>query len=175
MGSHRLQQGDHAGDVLGVRVQWAAHRDAGVLEAGEMDHAADLVFGEDLIEEFALQDAAFVKGDVAVDEAAVTTGQVVDDDGWDAVRDEGAYHVGTDVAGAAGHQPGHLALPSPPQRSGGRMRRSVIVRSRTCSVAAIASPNRSSARTGCGSSIVTSMSVRRPLVIVFQLATRRPS
>src|SRR5207342_542248 len=72
-GSHRLQQGDHAGDVLGVRVQWAAHRDARVLEAGEMDHATDLVPGEDLIEESALQDAAVVKGDVPIDEAAVTT------------------------------------------------------------------------------------------------------
>ena len=103
-----------------VGVQWPAHRDAGVLEAGEMDHAADLVFGEDLIEQLPLQDAALVKGNVAADEATVPAGQVIDDYRRDAVSDEGAYHVGTDISGAAGHQPRHLAHSfRPPQRSGG--------------------------------------------------------
>ena len=120
--------------------------------------------------------------DVIADEAAMPAGQVVDHDGRNAVGREGAYHVRADVAGAAGHQPGHLgvhlSLAPPtdrPQRIGARTLTSVILMSSTCSVAAIASANRSSANTGCGSSMVTSMSVRRPLVIVFQLATRWPS
>ena len=50
---HRLQQGDHAGDVLGIGVQRSAHRNPGVLEAGEMHDAGDGVFGEDLVEELA--------------------------------------------------------------------------------------------------------------------------
>jgi hypothetical protein len=58
-----------------------------------MDHTADLVCGEDLIEELALQDAACVKGDVLSDEAAVSARQVVYDHRGDVVSDEGAYHV----------------------------------------------------------------------------------
>src|SRR4029453_2886865 len=111
VGSHRLQQSDHAGDVLCVRVQWLAHRDAGVLEAREMDYAADLVVGEDLIEKPPLQDTAFVKGNIAADEATVAARQVIDDYRRDAVSGESTNHVGTDISSAAGHQPRHLCTP----------------------------------------------------------------
>ena len=153
-------------------MQRPAHRDAGVLEAGEMNDAGDGVFGENLIEELTVQDAARIEGNVRAYEASMPARQVVDNDGRNAVGREGPYHVRTDVPGSAGHQPRHRCLLSPASGYRGRTRRSVILMSRTRSVAAIGSANRSSANTGCGSSMVTSISVRLPFVIVFQLATR---
>ena len=76
-----------------------------------MNDASDLLFGEDLIEEFALQHAAGVKGDFGSDEVSVSTGQVVDDYRRDALGLKSAYDMGTDVSGTASHQPSHPLVP----------------------------------------------------------------
>src|SRR4029450_3852142 len=95
-------------------MQRLAHRDTGVLETSEMDHTRDLMFGEDPVEQFALQDAAFVERDVLSNEAAVPGRQVVDHDSWHAFGGKGAYDVGADVSRTTSHQPGHrLVLLSP--------------------------------------------------------------
>src|SRR4029453_4163654 len=85
-----------------------------------MDRAADLVFGEDLIEQLTLQNAACVEGGVLVYEATVSAGQVVDDHRRDPIGHKSANHVGTDVAGAAADPPRHQKGDTRGNRCGGR-------------------------------------------------------
>src|SRR5215213_11753001 len=112
MSGHRLQQNNHAGDVLAVRVQGPAHRNSGVLEGRQMNDARDRVTTEDACEYLPVKDAALVEGHAPRDEVSMAAGEVVEDDGLDAFLHEGPHNMRADVTGAAGNQPPHARASS---------------------------------------------------------------
>ena len=85
----------------------AGHRDAGVLEPGEVDDPGDRVLLERAPDRAGVEDARLDQGDVGGDELAVAAGEVVERDHLDAGAAEGADDVGSDVAGAAGDEDLH--------------------------------------------------------------------
>ena len=104
---HPLQQDDRAGDVLGVGVQRATDRDAGVLEAGQVHDTTDVAPVEGLVDRGPVDQGADHQRHVRRDETPMATGQIVQHHAVDALVPERPHHVRADVAGPAGHQPSH--------------------------------------------------------------------
>ncbi len=129
---HRLEHDPGALDVLVVRVQGPGDRDAGVLVAGDMDDALDLMLAQRFFDELAVEDGAAHKGHSRRHEAVVSAGQVIDDDRGDPRGGQRADDVGTDVSGTAGDKPAHGFHPvrsGITLRSGRGVRRGRSVRS----------------------------------------------
>jgi hypothetical protein len=105
-------------------VQRLAHRDPGVLEAGDVDDAAHPVVLHRLEQRTAVQDRAAHEGHAARHEVLVAGGQVIDHDGLEARGIQCPHDVGADVAGAAGHEPRHatkaIGTAVEPARGGSR-------------------------------------------------------
>src|SRR5262249_26142175 len=83
------------------------HADAGVLEAGQVDHALDAVLLDDGLERGPVEDGRVDERDAVGDEAFEAARQVVHDDRCQVVLLQRAYDVRTDVARTTGHQPAH--------------------------------------------------------------------
>jgi hypothetical protein len=111
----------HAGalDVLLEGVQRALHRDPGVFEPGEVDDSGDLVLAQDAREETLVEDRAAHERHVRRHELRMPRREVVDDDGRDAGILQGADHVGPDVPGPAGDEPGHASRRAPSEATTG--------------------------------------------------------
>ena len=102
---HSGEDDARALDVLLVRVQGALHRDARVLEAGDVDDARHGVIAHRGGEQIAVEDRAAHERHALGDEPRVPAREVIDDDGGDTRRLECAHHVRPDIAGSAGHKP----------------------------------------------------------------------
>ena len=79
--AHDVDEGEGVADVVGVVLDGLGHRLAHGLEAGEVDHAVDVVLGEHVLERVAVVDVGNVHGEVGRGLGA--------DDGFDAVFDLG--------------------------------------------------------------------------------------
>src|SRR5699024_10641804 len=128
---------------------------AGVLEPGHVHHPHAGVLGQCLGDRLGVQDGGLHERDAVGDEARVPAGQVVHDHHFDPGRAECADHVRADVAGPAGHHPGHDCAPSSKFRAG------IVADSPSCTCAAtrltVAQPAASRPASESGSKVTFSL------------------
>jgi hypothetical protein len=74
-----------------------------------VNHTRHVVLVEDPLEEGAVEDRSARERDRAREEPELPGGEVVEHDRPEAGREELTDDVGADVAGAAGHEPGHAS------------------------------------------------------------------
>ncbi len=113
--AHDVHEGERVAEVVGVVLDRLGDGLAHGLEAGEVDHAVDLVLVEDALERLAVVHVGAVEGEAlgglgshdgvdAVEHLLGGVGQVVDDDDLIAVLEQLDARVGADEAGAAGDE-----------------------------------------------------------------------
>ena len=113
MGLHGRQQGHRALHVVAVVFQRVGHALTHQGEGGEIDHAVDLVFRKDLMQERPVPQITHIELPRALDGLPVSGAQIVRYDHIIAPLDQQSHHVAADIAGAAGHQNGfhmHILL-----------------------------------------------------------------
>jgi hypothetical protein len=88
-------------------VKWSLHRDTRVLEAGDVDDPGHAVLVDGFDERGAVEDGCSKEGHFWRHESCVPARQVIDDHRFQPCCAEGSHDVCTDIAGAAGHHPGH--------------------------------------------------------------------
>src|SRR4029453_9925456 len=84
------------------------HRDARVLESGEVHDALDVVASHGVLERGTVEDGPLHEGRTGREEAGPPGRQVVDDDGVDPLLRERPHDVRADVSRASGDQPAHV-------------------------------------------------------------------
>ena len=103
---HGRQQGHRALHVVAVVLQRVGHALAHQRKCREVDDAVDFVFREDLMQERAVPQIAYIHLPRALDGLPVSGAQIVRHHNFVAPLDQQRYHVAADIAGSAGHQNG---------------------------------------------------------------------
>ena len=115
MVAHDVEQHERVLDVVVVVLDGLVDRFVDGLEAGEVDHAIDMVGVEDLVHGLAVQDVCLIEGEVlgglvahdgldAVDGDSARVGKIVNDDNLVAALEELDDGVGADESGATGDE-----------------------------------------------------------------------
>jgi predicted component of type VI protein secretion system len=84
-------------------VQGTLHTDSGVLEASHMDDAGHLVPLESIEQEGAVKDRPLHESDIVRHELRMPTREVIEDNRSETGILKRTHHMGSDIAGAAGH------------------------------------------------------------------------
>ncbi len=119
MVAHDVHQRERVAQVVGVVLDGLLHRLAHGLEAGKVNHAVDLVVGEDLLQGLTVVDVGPIKGQVlgaifahdgvdAVDDLLRRVGEVVHDDGVVACIEQLDHGVAANEPGTAGDEDGRI-------------------------------------------------------------------
>ena len=112
MPPHGFQQHLHAVDIVVEIGQRLFHALAHQRTGREVEHRVDAVFAEDPVQGLGIANVAFMKAHARGHGPAMAGQEIVDDHGFLAAGQQGAYIMRADVPGSAADQNRHASSPS---------------------------------------------------------------